>query len=150
MLVKTLKRAGIDFLIGIAIANFIVFFMSLVSPNKLLWVSETLINIAETKYWTFLLQSLILGMDGMIISLGIGLYDIPSCNYIFSAVIHVILVISVLIPCAHLLDLITNLYDAMITALIITLLYFFISCARYVIYRQQVKRLNELQNNIMA
>ena len=140
MLVKTLKRAGFGFFLGVAIGNLI----SALSgwPDSI--VTGSLLERAGGLSAAVLWQTLLSGVLGAVSFGGVSFYDIESWPLLRIAIVHYLVIEAAYMPIAFALGWVTAAKEALLWALYSAgayLIIFLIMCA---IYRAQVKELNEL------
>ncbi len=148
MMIKTVKRAGIGFLFGMATGILLFGLISLTTQEKNYYVSSVLIDTVGDRNFSLFLQMLLTGIIGMASYAGFGFYDIEHWDMIRSGFVHLIVICPVIVPCVYGLGLISDVSDLLITFTIIILLYFSLWLCRYIVYKIQIKSLNIMQNMI--
>lgn len=140
MLAKTLKRAGLGFLLGILVGNLISIFSGW--PDAL--VTEMLLQKAGGLCAAFLWQTVLSGVLGAVSFAGMSLYEIESWSLLRIAVVHYLLIEAVYTPVAFALgwrDSLSGMLLWLLFSAVVYLIIFLIMCA---VYRRQVQELNAL------
>lgn len=139
MLLKTLKRVGFGFILGMAVGNLIAAMTG--HPDI---VSAALLEKAGSLPAALMIQTLLSGVIGGVAWAGISLYDIESWSLLGAVAVHYASIMIVFLPLAFYLGWLEGLTDALIMAAVMLAahtLVFLIMCA---IYRAQVRELNRL------
>ena len=139
MLGKTLKRAGLGFLAGIAVGNVITALLAgpdLVAPA----LAEGMGSVSAA----FLLQTLLSGLLGAVSFAGTGLYAIERWSLALTALVHYLIIEAVYLPIGFLLGWFDGLGEALIWVGICAVAYGVIFLILWAVYRAQVRELNEL------
>lgn len=138
MIWKMLKRAGLGFILGIAIGNIIacLFGSHVVAP--------ALIEKIGSEQGAFLLQTLLSGVYGTVCFVGIGFYDIERWPLLASAVTHWALILLSYIPVAFYLCWIDTWKKVLHWAIYATAAYILVYCIILFIYRRQAKEMNDM------
>lgn len=140
-----LKRALTGFLIGIVIGNLIALLTAGPSPVTFIPVSDKIIGSLGSAWAALLVQIMASGIYGAICLAGVTFYDIERWPLALASVTHCVMIIACYIPVAILLDWVSGIYDILIMAGIQLAAYFIIWLILYLIYKRQVKELNEMQ-----
>lgn len=149
MLVKTLKRAVIGFLLGVLLGNLIAYLTAENSENAL-FVAPQLIKILGSESKAFLLQSILSGLIGIAGFAGMSFYDIDSWSMTRTIVVHFLIILIVFLICAKILFWIGSFFDAFILIVIMSVAYFAIWLIMTAIYRAQVRKLNKNQEELSS
>lgn len=144
MIVKTLKRAGVGFLLGIVIGNLIALLTGGGHSETFIPVSPLLIEKVGDIAIAELVQSLVSGAYGAICFAGVSFYEVEKLPLSLAMIFHCALVILTYIPCAVSLDWVSDIKTLLIVILIQLIVYFIIWLIMYSIYKSQVKELNAL------
>ncbi len=140
MLVKTLKRACLGFVIGMAVGNLIA---ALTGHPGL--VSAALLERAGSPAAALLWQTLLSGLIGFAGFAGVSYYDVERWPLLLTALVHYATFLAVYLCVAFALGWLSTAAEALLMAAIMAVIYliiFFILCARY---RAEVRKLNEMQ-----
>ena len=143
MLVKTLKRAGIGFLLGMAVGNLI----SAVCGGSGL-VSQQLVEQTGSFTAAVILQTVFSGLIGAASFGAMSLYDIERWPMLVTTIVHWAIYMPVFAVSGWVLHWFPSLIEWLIMAAIMTVchaLIYLIMCARY---RSEVRELNKLQSNL--
>ena len=146
MLKITLRRAGIGFLLGMAVGNIIAVISAFSSTGEVRFMSQGLIDACGGEALAFLLQTVCSGLIGLAGFAGMSFYDIEHWSMLRTMLTHLAVVYAVFIPVSYLLYWIQEpleLLIMMIFMLVWYMIIWLIMCARY---RAQVKKLNALQS----
>lgn len=138
MLRNILKRAGLGFLLGIAVGNLMTGLMS--GPG--LVASELLARIGSV-HAAFLLQTLLTGLLGAVSFAGTLLYEIEGWPLLRTAVVHYLIIELVYLPIGFFLGWYARAGEALVWLAICAVVYLIIFLILSLIYRRQVKELNE-------
>ena len=142
MLKKTLKFAGVGFLLGAAIGNLIA-----VLTGHSSIVSEMLVDWTGSMTAALVVQTVLSGLIGAAGMGGVSLYDAERLPLLAAAVLHFILYFSVFSAACLVLGWFSDLTEFLVMAAImagIHILIFLIMCA---VYRKEVRKLNKMQEN---
>ena len=140
MLVRTLKRAGFGFLLGMAVGNLIAALTG--HPNI---VSPALLERAGSLSAALLWQTLLSGLIGAAGMGGVSLYEIEAWPLLRTALTHYVIYIVAFAFCSLALGWCERPAELLVMAAIMAAVHFaifLIMCARY---RAQVRELNEMQ-----
>ncbi len=149
MLLKTLKRAGIGFLIGMAVGNFIAFILGSTSSGEVHFMAEKLIKHCGSEPLAFLMQTLLSGVIGLVAWAGMTFYELENWSMLRSMITHFLTICFIYFPCAYLLYWLVTLEEMLIMAGILAVAYIIVWLIMCAVYRAQVKQLNAMQQSIM-
>ena len=138
MLAKTLKRAGIGFLLGIAVGNVIT---GLMADSELL--APALVAKAGSLSAAFLLQTLFTGLLGAVAFAGIAFYDIEDWPLLRIAVVHYLLIEAAYLPIGFFLGWFEGWGPALNWVAGCALAYAVVFLIMCIVYRVRVRELNE-------
>lgn len=148
MLAKTLKCAGIGFLIGIVIGNFIAFITGFSSTGELNVVTPQLMKISGGSFAAaMILQSLFSGLYGAICFGGIVFYDIERLPLAAATAFHCAAIVLIYIPVALMLGWASQPLEFIIVASVQIVVFFIIWLILYANYKKQIKELNDMQKD---
>ena len=140
MIIKTLKKAGLGFVLGMAVGNVIAAITTSFSEI----VAPALLDKSGSLAMALMLQTLLSGVIGAVAFAGISFYDIERWPLIMADLVHYISIIVVFIPTGFFLGWLENATDVIIIAsimLLVHLIIFMIMCA---IYRAEIREMNRL------
>ena len=149
MLKKTIKRAGIGFLIGMVIGNFIAFFTGYISDSTDQLMSEALIQKIGGEDAAFLIQSLLSGLYGAICFGGITIHEIERLPLSVSCLGHCMIMVLCYIPISLFLGWSESIIDLLIMAGIQISTYFVIWMIIYFSYKKEIRKLNSMQEKYL-
>ncbi len=145
MLMKTLKMAGLGFLIGAVVGNLIAILTGTFDSGGITFASEKLLDMSGgNAALSMLLQSLFSGLYGALCFAGISFYDIERCPLALATASHCAIIVLTFIPIALLLGWFSNIVSLLIMSCIQLAAFFIIWLILYAVYKKQVKELNEL------
>ena len=148
MLKKVLALAGIGFLIGVVVGDVIAILTGTSSTGGITFTSEKLLEIAGgNAAAAMILQSLFSGIYGALCFMGVCFYDIERWPLALATAAHCAVIILVYIPVALLLGWVSGITEILIVAGIQFVAFFIIWLIMWLIYKKQVKELNELQKD---
>ena len=146
MLKKTLKAAGIGFLLGIVIGNLIAFLTGNSDTGGITFASAKLLEMAGANGTVaMLLQSLFSGLYGAVCFAGMSFYEIERMPLAVATALHCALIVLLFIPIALLLGWVSQIEMQLIISGIQLVCFFIIWLIMYAGFKKQVKELNELQ-----
>lgn len=146
MLKKTLKAAGIGFLLGIVIGNLIAFLTGNSDTGGITFASAKLLEMAGGNGTVaMLLQSLFSGLYGAVCFAGMSFYEIERMPLAVATALHCALIVLLFIPIALLLGWVSQIETQLIISGIQLVCFFIIWLIMYAGFKKQVKELNELQ-----
>ena len=145
MISRTLIRAGIGFLIGIAVGNFMAIIIGYATTGGAVLFSEELLARTGSVAGALLLHNLMSGLYGAIAMGGVSLYEIESWGLLKIAVIHYLIIAVTFYPIAAIAGWdfgspASNLIFSGIQAVA----YAIIWLVMYVHYKLEVKELNQM------
>lgn len=142
-MLKTLKRAGIGFMLGVIISDII----SILATDSIP-VSKALLDFAGSPRAALLIQFFLAGAYGALCMGTVGLYDIERLPLTLSSVLHCLICIVPFIP----LSLFLGWSDSIGTTLIMTVIqvgvYFIIWLIIFLRCRAEIRKMNEKQEEI--
>lgn len=148
MLKKTLKAAGIGFLIGVVIGNLIMILTGNSDTGGVTFASSQLLDMAGGSGTTaMLLQSLFSGLYGAVCFAGMSFYEIERMPLALATALHCALIVLLFIPIALLLGRVSNIVTLLIISGMQLVGFFIIWLIMWSIYKKQVKELNDMQKN---
>ena len=146
MLKKTLKAAGIGFLLGIVIGNLIAFLTGNSDTGGITFASAKLLEMAGgNAVIAMLLQSLFSGLYGAVCFAGMSFYEIERMPLAVATALHCALIVLLFIPIALLLGWVSQIETQLMISGIQLVCFFIIWLIMYAGFKKQVKELNELQ-----
>ena len=146
MLKKTLKAAGIGFLIGMIVGNVIAFLTGNSGTGGVTFASPQLLDMAGgSGTVAMLLQSLFSGLYGAVCCAGMSFYEIERMPLAAATALHCALIVLLFIPIALLLGWVSNIETLLVIFGIQLVCFFIIWLIMYAVFKKQVKELNELQ-----
>lgn len=149
MLAKTLKRAGIGFLISVVVGNLIAFLSGTSPAGEVHLFSKQLLSITGgNEIAATVLQSLFSGLYGALCFAGMSFYEIERMPLAAATASHCALIVLAFIPISYLLGWVGGLVETLIIAAIQAAAFFVIWLILYSVYKKQVRELNDLQKTI--
>ena len=146
MLKKTLKMAGIGFLIGMVIGNLIAFLTGNSDTGGVTFASSQLLDMAGGSGTTaMLLQSLFSGLYGAVCFAGMSFYEIERMPLALATALHCALIVLLFIPIALLLGWVNDIGTLLIISGMQLVGFFIIWLIMYFGYKKQIRELNEMQ-----
>lgn len=146
MLKKTLKMAGIGFLLGIVIGDLIALLTGNSDTEGITFASKQLLDMAGgNAVIAMLLQSLFSGLYGAACFAGVSFYEIERIPLAAATALHCALIILLFIPIALLLGWVSDIQTLLMISGIQLVCFFIIWLIMYAVFKKQVKELNELQ-----
>ena len=146
MLKKTLKAAGIGFLIGVVVGNLIAILTGNSDTGGVTFASSQLLRMAGgNALVAMLLQSLFSGWYGAVCFAGMSLYEAERLSLAAATALHCALIVLLFIPISLLLGWVGSIVETVIIASIQIAAFFMIWLILWAIYKKQVKELNEMQ-----
>lgn len=146
LLVRILKRAGLGFLIGMAVGNLIAFLSSIGSSGI---VAPALVDMMGSEVAAVILQTFLSGLIGAAGFGGMLFYEIDSWSMLRTMVVHFATISVVFIAVSLILRWIVRIKQLLIMEGFMLLAYMIIWVILYCIYKSQVKDLNELQDKML-
>ena len=148
MLKKTLKMAGIGFLIGIVIGDLIALLTGNGDTEGITFASKQLLDMAGgNAVIAMLLQSLFSGLYGAVCFAGMMFYEAERLPLAAATALHCATIILLFIPIALFLGWVSNITEILIIMSIQLVCFFIIWLIMWSIYKKQVKELNDMQKN---
>ena len=146
MLKKTIKAAGIGFLLGIVIGNLIAFLTGNSDTGGITFAPQKLLDMSGgNAVIAMLLQSLFSGLYGAVCFAGMSFYEIERMTLAVATALHCALIVLLFIPIALLLGWVSQIETQLIISGIQLVCFFIIWLIMYAGFKKQVKELNELQ-----
>ena len=144
MLVKTLKRMGMGFLLGLAVGNLI----AVLTGHEQI-VSAALLERIGSWRAAYLLQTLLSGLIGAASFAGISLYEIDRWPLLLTTLVHYLIYMAVFFPIAVLLGWLETAAQALWMALILAGAHFLIFLIICAVYRARMRELNKMQKKYL-
>ena len=146
MLKKTLKAAGIGFLIGMIVGNVIAFLTGNSGTGGVTFASPQLLDMAGGNGTVaMLLQSLFSGLYGAVCFAGMSFYEIERMPLAAATALHCALIVLLFIPIALLLGWVSDIGTLLIISGMQLVGFFIIWLIMYFGYKKQIRELNEMQ-----
>ncbi len=145
MLKRTLKRAGIGFLLGIAIGNLIAFLFDSVFGGSGPIVSQKALELFGGEVEALLIQSFLSGLIGFAGCAGMTFYEMEEWSLLRIMASHLGVVFAVFLPVSYILGWFTDLTELLIISGMMLVSYFIVWRIMCHIYKKQVDELNEIQ-----
>ena len=146
MLKKTLKMAGIGFLLGIVIGNLIAILTGNSDTGGVTFAPQKLLDMAGGKaIVAMLLQSLFSGLYGAACFAGMSFYEIERMPLAAATALHCALIILLFVPISLFLGWVSKIETLLMISGIQLVCFFIIWLIMYAGFKKQVKELNELQ-----
>ncbi len=142
MMKTILRRAGIGFLIGMAAGNLIAWLIGTASGGFADW--QLAVRVGSLP-GALALQTVVSGLYGAICFGSVGLYEIEEWPMLGSAAAHYLLIALCYVPAALLLGWVRDAKGLLLMAGIQLVAYLIVWLIMSLIYRAQVKKLNEMQ-----
>ena len=143
MVKKALKLAGFGFVLGIAVCTVISILMSDGVP-----ASNELIERIGTVKAALLIQALLSGIHGAICMGTTVIYDAEKLPLALMSLIHCVICVGLFIPVSLFLCWTKGLPETLIMTAVQTASYFVIWLIMNIIYKKQIKELNEMQKQL--
>ena len=148
MLKKTLKAAGIGFLIGMIVGNVIAFLTGNSGTGGVTFASPQLLDMAGgSGTVAMLLQSLFSGLYGAVCFAGMSFYEIERMPLAAATALHCALIVLLFIPIALLLGWVRDIGTLLIISGMQLVGFFIIWLILYFGYKKQIRELNEMQEH---
>lgn len=117
MLVKTLKRACLGFIIGVFVGNIIAVLTGTSSTGGITFASKKLLEMAGgSPVISMLLQSLFSGLYGAVCFAGMSFYDTNRLPLAAATALHCALIVLLFIPISILLGWVSFVIETLIIA----------------------------------
>lgn len=148
MLKKTLKAAGIGFLIGMVVGNVIAILTGNSATGGVTFASPQLLSMAGGNgVVAMLLQSLFSGLYGAACFAGMSFYEIERIPLAAATALHCALIVLLFIPIALLLGWVSDIGTLLIISGMQLVGFFIIWLIMYFGYKKQIRELNEMQDH---
>ena len=147
MLAKTLKRAGIGFLLGIVIGYALSILTGLDNPDVFISVPPRLLSLTGSVPLSQILQGLFSGIYGAVCFGTMTFYEIERWPLALATVAHCAVIVLLYIPVGFFLGWLDGWLDMLIVAGCQLVGFFIIWLIMNAIYKKQVKELNEMQKD---
>ena len=148
MLKKTLKAAGIGFLIGMIVGNVIAFLTGNSGTGGVTFASPQLLDMAGgNAAIAMLLQSLFSGLYGAACFAGMSFYEIERMPLAAATALHCALIVLLFIPIALLLGWVSDIGTLLMISGMQLVGFFIIWLILYFGYKKQIRELNEMQEH---
>ena len=148
MLKKTLKAAGIGFLIGMIVGNVIAFLTGNSGTGGVTFASPQLLDMAGgSGTVAMLLQSLFSGLYGAVCFAGMSFYEIERMPLALATALHCALIVLLFIPIALLLGWVSDIGTLLMISGMQLVGFFIIWLILYFGYKKQIRELNEMQEH---
>ena len=148
MLKKTLKAAGIGFLIGMVVGNVIAILTGNSATGGVTFASPQLLNMAGGNgVVAMLLQSLFSGLYGAACFAGMSFYEIERMPLAAATALHCALIVLLFIPIALLLGWVSDIVTLLSISGMQLVGFFIIWLIMYFGYKKQIRELNEMQEH---
>ncbi|MBR5088215.1 MAG: DUF3021 domain-containing protein [Ruminiclostridium sp.] len=148
MIVRTLKRAGIGYLLGMAVGNLIAYISVMLTEGGGAIVSQRVIGMCGGEAEALLLQSFLSGFIGFAGCAGMTFYEMEEWSLLRIMSSHLAVIFAVFLPVSYALDWMGSLAELLIMSGCMIVSYFIVWLIMCAIYRSQVKELNDLQQQI--
>ena len=146
MLKKTLKAAGIGFLIGMVVGNLIAILTGNSGTGGVTFASPQLLDMAGgSGTVAMLLQSIFSGIYGAVCFAGMSFYEIERMPLAAATALHCALIVLLFIPIALLLGWVSDIGTLLIISGMQLVGFFIIWLIMYFGYKKQIRELNEMQ-----
>ncbi len=147
MLAKTLKRAGIGFLLGIVIGYALSILTGLDNPDVFISVPPRLLALTGSVPVSQVLQGVFSGLYGAVCFGTMTFYEIERWPLALATGAHCAVIVLLYIPVGFFLGWLDGWLDMLIVAGCQLVGFFIIWLIMNAIYKKQVKELNEMQKN---
>ena len=148
MLKKTLKMAGIGFLIGVVIGNLIAILTGNSDTGGVTFASKKLLDMSGgSATLAMILQSLFSGLYGAACFAGMSFYEIERIPLALATALHCATIILLFIPISLLLGWVEDILSLLIIMAIQIVVFFIIWLILYFGYKKQIRELNEMQKD---
>ena len=148
MLKKTLKAAGIGFLIGMVVGDLIAILTGNSDTGDITFASTQLLDMAGgNSALAMILQSLFSGLYGAVCFAGMSFYEIERMPLALATALHCALIVLLFIPIALLLGWVSDIGTLLIISGMQLVGFFIIWLIMYFGYKKQIRELNEMQKS---
>ena len=145
MLGRILKRAGLGFLLGMAMGNLIAYFTGSGSGMP---VAPEFVDAVGSEAAAFLIQTVLSGLIGAAGFGGMLFYEIESWSMLRTMLTHFALISAVFLAVSRILCWMTEVSEMLIMEGIMLAAYLAVWMIICAVYRAQVKDLNALQDRL--
>ena len=143
-MLKTLKRAGFGFLLGVIVSDFISILTTEGMP-----VSQTLLAYTDNNVKAaFLIQFFAAGAYGALCMGSVRLYDIERLPLTLSSLFHCLICIVPFIPLSLFLGWSDGIGTTLVMTAIQVTMYFIVWLIIFFRYRAEIRKLNEKQEEV--
>ena len=142
MLARIFKRAGLGFLLGMAMGNIIAY---ITSSGSGLPVAPQLIEVVGSEAGALLMQTILSGFIGAAGFGGMLFYEIEEWCMLRTMATHFALISAVYLTVSRVLFWISSLTELLVMEGIMLAAYLIVWIIMCAVYRSQVNELNELQ-----
>ncbi len=142
MLAKIIKRAGLGFILGMALGNLI----AAAGSNQI--VSDTMIQRFGSPASALLVQTLLSGLIGAIAMAGTVLYELDEWPLLRIMAVHFAMIELSFFPIAFYLSWLKNWKEALFMLVIRLIAYLIVFFIMWLRYRLQVKELNKANDKM--
>jgi hypothetical protein len=147
MLVKTLKRAGLGFIIGVFVGDLIAILKGTSTTGAITIASKQLLEMAGgSPVISMLLQSLFSGLYGAVCFAGMSFYDTDRLPLAAATALHCALIVLLFIHISILLGWVSTVIETLFIAGCQIVGFFIIWLIMYLAFKKQVRELNELMD----
>ena len=148
MLKKTLKAAGIGFLIGMVVGDLIAILTGNSDTGGITFASSQLLDMAGgNSALAMILQSLFSGLYGAVCFAGMSFYEIERMPLALATALHCALIVLLFIPIALFLGWVSDIGTLLIISGMQLVGFFIIWLIMYFGYKKQIRELNEMQEH---
>jgi len=144
MIGKILKRAGLGFLLGVAVNSLIKALTYETNPVTLI-----LLERIGSLRSAMLLELVLVGLYGAICMAGTLLYDVDRLPLSVATLLHCLMCILPFVPLALFLGWCTRLGDVLIMSGFQLVAFFLIWLILYASYRREIRELNKMQKDYL-
>ncbi len=139
-----LIRAGIGFLMGMAVGNIIAVLTTCSADGPVQFYSDFLLERTGSAAVAALLQTLLSGVYGAVSMAGTVTYEVEQWSLVRATLTHYLIIVLCYPPLALLLGWSSDVWEILIAIGIMTAVFFLIWLIMAAIYRRQVQKLNEM------
>lgn len=144
MLSSVLKRAGIGFLIGMAVGNLIAW---MTSAGSGMIYNPAFMERMGGLTAAMIIQTLLSGLLGAVSMAGMAFYEIDRWPLALGTAAHFLIIEAFYVPIALVLRWVEGPAELLISMAIQLVIFILIWLIMYLRYKAQVRELNELQKN---
>lgn len=146
MIVNTLKRAAVGFVLGIIIGSVIAHLTGGFGTDTLIPVSDVLLERAGSVFAAQVIQTVMSGIYGALCFEGISFYEIERWPLALATAAHCAVIVLTYVPVGLCLGWVDSVTSVLIMAAIQIFAFFIIWLIMSLIYKAQVKELNEINS----